>query len=54
MKMVNLQDAKDAANKRPSQRSTAEQRIVDNNMGNQAVRNADHAAKAEQKTFGPR
>jgi hypothetical protein len=54
MKMVNLQDAKNAANKRPSQRSAAEQRIVDNNMGNQAVRNADHAAKQEQKTYGSR
>jgi hypothetical protein len=42
-----------AAKKRPSARTTAEQRLVDDGSNMQAVRNADFAAKQEEQVYGP-
>ena len=47
------QQALDAAKKKPADRSPTEQGIVDANKGDQAVRNADHTAKEQQRVFGP-
>ncbi|AHB42534.1 hypothetical protein RAAC3_TM7C00001G0692 [Candidatus Saccharibacteria bacterium RAAC3_TM7_1] len=47
-----IQDARDAAKKRPSARTPEEQRMVDDNRGDQGVRNNDHWSKGEQKIHG--
>jgi hypothetical protein len=40
-----------AANKLPSERTTAD--LAAMNMGDQATRNADFAAREREKVFGP-
>ncbi len=52
--MANRQEAINAAKKIPSARSTSEQALVDRNDSDQQVRNADHAAKREEKIYGKR
>ena len=50
--MANLQDALDAANVKPANRTPEQQGLVDRNKGNQKVRNADHCAKESQRIYG--
>jgi len=50
--MTTIQQARDAANKRPAMRTADEQRIVDSNMGDLSVRNANHEAERQQKIHG--
>lgn len=47
------QQALNAANKRPSARTAAEQRDVDNCSNLQSVRNADFEAKRQERIHGP-
>jgi hypothetical protein len=50
--MTTKQEALDAANKKPANRSAHEQGIVDNNLDDQAVRNTDHEARRQQRIYG--
>lgn len=51
--MATEQQARDAAKKKPADRTPAEQALVDRHRGSLAVRNLDHAAKGQQKVHGP-
>jgi hypothetical protein len=51
--MANIGEARKAAEKRPSARTPAERRMVEDNKGDQQVRNNDHAAKEEERVYGP-
>jgi len=46
------QEARDAAKKTPASRTTHEQWLVDHGSGSQAVRNADHKAREQQRVYG--
>lgn len=48
----NIGDARNAAKKTPSARTTEEQGLVDRNWGDQQVRNNDHDAKVHAKIYG--
>lgn len=51
--LATLQEAVNAAQKRPSARTTHEQALVDDHSRIQAVANADFAAKEEERVYGP-
>jgi hypothetical protein len=51
--MATEQQARDLAKKKPADRTPAEQAIVDQHRGSQAVRNLDHEAKRQQRIHGP-
>nr|ALS91323.1 MetaGeneMark_Unknown Function [uncultured bacterium] len=50
--MPNRDEMINAAKKTPSQRTVHEQALVDKGKGDQAVRNADHAAQREERVYG--
>lgn len=52
--MANKDEYLNAAKKRPSQRSSAEQRLVDSGRNMQDVRNADHEAHRQERIHGGR
>ena len=49
----NKGEAENAAKKTPSARTVPEQGKVDRNSGRQSVRNADYAARQEERVWGP-
>lgn len=50
--MPGMQEMRDAAKKKPSQRSVYEQGLVDQGKGIQEIRNLDHEARRQQRAFG--
>lgn len=51
--MPGMQEMRDAAKKKPAQRTPYEQGLVDAGQSIQEIRNLDHEAKNQQRVFGP-